>query len=122
MQNVNNFEDAVEFIPLVFRELEIKILPKRAPKDVQGLYNIPTGIIKIGTSEETTIPVLWHETMHKLLFEGMNFDKESDFTKPFKATIQFDNIAKDLEKWLFSNIVFPDFNYAGSHLRIKREK
>lgn len=115
-----NFIEEIEFVPIKLRELIIKILPKYWQKDIQGLYNIPTGEIKIGTHEETTVPVIFHETMHKLLFEGMDFSQELDYTAGFKAAVQWDNIAKELEKWLFDDIDYPDLNYLGSTIKVRK--
>ena len=85
-------------------KLDIKPMEKGTDEDVQGLYNLPTGIIRLGTYEKTTPRVLWHEQMHKFLREDFGL----------KETIQWDNIANSLEEFLFPEEKMPhhEVNYA----------
>lgn len=69
-----------------------------------GAYCIETGEIFIGTFEELTPNLLWHEMMHKILAEDIAWQTEEDKKRRIgviKATIQFDNIANELEYYLF---------------------
>ena len=79
--------------------LRLKIHPKEKNQytgwGVQGYFRPATGDIFLGTFEDVTEEVLWHEQMHKILYELL------DLENPFKVTVQWDNISKDLEKFLF---------------------
>lgn len=64
---------------------------------IQGYFRPGTGEIYLGTFEFTTIQVLIHEIIHKVIYETEN---------TFKSTFQWDNIAREIETDFFNM----DFN------------
>ena len=94
-------------------ELDIRPLGNAFDDDVQGAYNLDSGIIRLGTYEKTTPRVLWHEQMHKILKESLGLDRGTE-ENPLKSTIQWDNIANSLEEFLFPEESMPHkvINYA----------
>jgi hypothetical protein len=112
MQQITPVEQA--YARMKRGELDIRPLGN-ADKDVQGAYNLDSGIIKLGTYEKTTPRVLWHEHMHKILKESLGLESRSGSEEhPLKTTIQWDNIANILEEFLFPAQKMPhnEINYA----------
>lgn len=62
---------------------------------VNGLYETETGEIEIGTTGNTknVSATLWHEFIHKLLYEEIEPKKQTSYL--------WDHIAYDLEEFLF---------------------
>jgi len=76
-------------------ELVIKTLPEilQVMRRWVGSYDMNTGHIEIGSLERETASTLWHEQLHKLLWE-----KES-----LESGIMWDNIASAIEDWIGLN-------------------
>jgi len=75
-------------------KLRIRTLNKRTQviRNFCAAYDMEDGYIELGCDFNHTAVLIWHEVMHKLLFE--QFDLES--------CIMWDNIAVDLQLYLFN--------------------
>jgi hypothetical protein len=84
------------------KKLKVRTLNKRTQViyNFCGAYDMAEGFIELGCDYEHTSTMLWHEVIHKVLFE--NFDLES--------CRMWDNIAAELQIYLF-NIDHPDRPY-----------
>lgn len=73
-------------------ELIIKTLPEilQVARNWAGAYDMNSGIIEVGSTEKETPTLLWHEQLHKYLFE-----KES-----LESGIMWDNIANAIEEYI----------------------
>jgi hypothetical protein len=80
---------------------EVKTLAAQAQVSMnwKGAYDLVSGAIEVGSTERETPSVIWHEFMHKELFE-----KES-----LEAGYSWDNIAYKLERYLFNTGGDPAF-------------
>lgn len=74
-------------------KLKVRTLSKRTQViyNICAAYDMGDGYIELGCDYEHTAPSIWHEVIHKYLFE--NCDLES--------CILWDNIADELQKYLF---------------------
>lgn len=95
------------------RELIIKTMPEEMQVCTgwNGAYNLVTGEIEIGSSEIYTPVVLWHEIMHKILFENYSLE----------AGVMWDRIAKKIEHHLFGKIDDLPFVFTLPPKRVKTE-
>ena len=57
-----------------------------------GAYDMTDGSIHLGCDEAHTPSLIWHEVMHMVLFEQYSFE----------SNIMWDNIANDLQYYLFN--------------------
>ena len=72
----------------------IKPLPaiEQIQRHFIGAFTPETGEIELGSHEKDTTTVLWHEMMHKYLFEHHSLE----------AGHMWDNIAKEIEQHIFN--------------------
>lgn len=75
-------------------KLKIRTLNKRTQviRNFCAAYDMEDGYIELGCDFNHTAVLIWHEVMHKLLFE--QFDLESG--------VMWDNIVVDLQLYLFN--------------------
>lgn len=76
-----------------------------------GTYDMLDGFIELGCDELHVPTILWHETIHKILFEQHDLE----------STRMWDNIADELQYYLF-NISVQDKPYIYSQPPIKAKE
>lgn len=76
------------------KEHSIRTLGKRTQviRNFCGAYDMAEGYIELGCDEEHCPTIIWHETIHKLLFEGVSLE----------STFMWDNIANEIQYYLFN--------------------
>jgi hypothetical protein len=72
---------------------DIKTLNKRTQViyNWSGAYDMNDGSVYVGCDEKYATTIIWHEIMHMILFEQFYLE----------ATRMWDNIANDLQEYLF---------------------
>ncbi len=83
--------------------LIIKPLPEifQVMRYWRGAYDMATGAIEIGSTEKDTSSTLWHEFIHKYLFEKNSFESSK----------MWDNIADEVHDFLFDKNSLTDNPY-----------
>lgn len=76
------------------KEHSIKTLNKKTQviRNFCGAYDMLEGHIELGCDEEHCATIIWHEVIHKVLFEQFSLE----------STRLWDNIADDLQCYLFN--------------------
>ena len=87
------------------RDSVIKTLKKKTQviRNWCGSYDMSDGHLSLGCDEEHTAVLIWHEIIHKILFEQFYLE----------ACVMWDNISDELQYYLF-NINKPDLPWVWS--------
>ena len=85
-----------------FSDIKIKTLDKRTQVIYNwcGAYDMIDGSIHIGCDEDHITSIIWHEIMHKILFEQISMESNKFW----------DNIADEIQYFIF-NITPQDMPY-----------
>ncbi len=97
--NHQNKEAIVGKVARKYKPANIKTLDKviQANTGYSGAYNMCTGEIEIGATEEDICILLWHENMHKFFFENYSLE----------TCVMWDGIADSVQEFLFGETGLP---------------
>ena len=81
-------------VVMIDRKLELRTLNKRTQvvRNFCAAYDMEDGYIELGCDFDHTAVLIWHEVVHKILFEQFNLE----------SCVMWDNIADDLQLYLFN--------------------